>query len=110
MHKEAESNLNKFAPGKGEMRAGAPVEAANIRAPFDVILINGCVEFVPDILFAQLTEGGRLVPPCAITPPPMRRITARRASIAKPAALSTSRLCSMRDNTARAGLCAAARV
>lgn len=31
------------------------------QAPYDVILINGAVDFVPDDLFAQLAEGGRLV-------------------------------------------------
>ena len=31
------------------------------RAPYDVILINGSVEEVPQTLFDQLAEGGRLV-------------------------------------------------
>ncbi|UXM94179.1 protein-L-isoaspartate O-methyltransferase [Bartonella sp. HY329] len=30
-------------------------------APFDVIVIEGSVDFVPEILFSQLREGGRLV-------------------------------------------------
>jgi protein-L-isoaspartate(D-aspartate) O-methyltransferase len=30
-------------------------------APFDVILVEGGVEVIPDALFAQLSEGGRLV-------------------------------------------------
>lgn len=30
-------------------------------APYDAILVEGAVEFVPDSLFAQLAEGGRLV-------------------------------------------------
>ena len=30
-------------------------------APYDVIVLEGAVEFVPDGLFAQLAEGGRLV-------------------------------------------------
>lgn len=30
-------------------------------APFDVILINGSVEVVPDALFSQMKDGGRLV-------------------------------------------------
>jgi protein-L-isoaspartate(D-aspartate) O-methyltransferase len=29
-------------------------------APYDAILINGCVEFLPEALLAQLAEGGRL--------------------------------------------------
>lgn len=31
------------------------------KAPYDVIFINGAVEQVPDALFAQLREGGRLL-------------------------------------------------
>ena len=30
-------------------------------APYDVILLEGAVEVLPDALFAQLREGGRLV-------------------------------------------------
>ena len=30
-------------------------------APYDVIVMEGAVEFVPDSLFAQLSDGGRLV-------------------------------------------------
>lgn len=40
----------------GEMHAGYPSEA-----PYDVIMIEGGVDFVPDVLFQQLKEGGRLV-------------------------------------------------
>jgi protein-L-isoaspartate(D-aspartate) O-methyltransferase len=40
----------------GDLANGAP-EAA----PYDVILIDGAVEFVPDALIEQLAEGGRLV-------------------------------------------------
>lgn len=40
---------------------GGLVEGVKGQAPYDVILINGAVETVPDALFAQLAEGGRLV-------------------------------------------------
>ncbi|MBV9558010.1 MAG: protein-L-isoaspartate O-methyltransferase [Pseudolabrys sp.] len=40
----------------GELTAGWPA-----RAPYDVILVNGAVESVPEALLAQLKEGGRLV-------------------------------------------------
>jgi protein-L-isoaspartate(D-aspartate) O-methyltransferase len=60
MHKEAEANVAKFAAGKAKILAGAPVEGCASFSPFDFILINGSVEFVPEILFNQLTEGGRL--------------------------------------------------
>jgi protein-L-isoaspartate(D-aspartate) O-methyltransferase len=40
---------------------GGLVEGDKGHAPYDAILINGAVESVPDSLFAQLAEGGRLV-------------------------------------------------
>ncbi len=40
---------------------GSFVEGFAAKAPYDVILINGAVESVPDSLLAQLSEGGRLV-------------------------------------------------
>lgn len=40
---------------------GGLVEGVRGRGPYDVIFINGAVETVPDALFAQLAEGGRLV-------------------------------------------------
>jgi protein-L-isoaspartate(D-aspartate) O-methyltransferase len=40
----------------GPLDAGWPA-----LAPYDVILVNGAFEVEPDELFAQLTEGGRLV-------------------------------------------------
>ena len=61
LHKEVEKNIAAYAPGKAVAFAGAPVEGCLGRAPFDVIFINGCVEFLPDFLFNQLNEGGRLV-------------------------------------------------
>jgi protein-L-isoaspartate(D-aspartate) O-methyltransferase len=40
----------------GELEAGYPGEA-----PYDLIFINGAVEDVPEALFAQLRDGGRLM-------------------------------------------------
>lgn len=40
----------------GPLAAGYPSEG-----PYDVIFLGGAVEFVPDALFAQLKDGGRLV-------------------------------------------------
>lgn len=40
----------------GALNAGYPSEA-----PYDVIFIEGAVDFVPEVLFNQLKEGGRLV-------------------------------------------------
>jgi protein-L-isoaspartate(D-aspartate) O-methyltransferase len=41
--------------GHGSLKAGRPG-----RGPFDVILVNGAVEEVPDAWLEQLAEGGRL--------------------------------------------------
>ena len=40
---------------------GGLTEGVKAKAPFDVIVIEGAVESVPDQLLAQLAEGGRLV-------------------------------------------------
>ena len=40
---------------------GGLTEGCKDRAPFDVILINGAIEAVPDTLLNQLADGGRLV-------------------------------------------------
>jgi protein-L-isoaspartate(D-aspartate) O-methyltransferase len=48
--------LNNATVIDGDLARGAP-EAG----PFDVILLNGSVQEVPDSLLAQLKEGGRLV-------------------------------------------------
>ncbi len=41
---------------QGDLEKGYPPEA-----PYDVIFINGSVEFVPDALLKQLKDGGRLI-------------------------------------------------
>lgn len=58
---QADANLSKLEIGnaavlKGELTAGVPAEA-----PFDVIVIEGEIEQVPQTLLDQLKEGGRLV-------------------------------------------------
>jgi protein-L-isoaspartate(D-aspartate) O-methyltransferase len=47
--------------GNVELVVGALTEGAPDRGPFDVIFLNGAVEFFPDALLGQLAEGGRLV-------------------------------------------------
>jgi protein-L-isoaspartate(D-aspartate) O-methyltransferase len=48
--------LHNVTVRRGQLTAGAPADA-----PFDVIVINGAVEVLPDALRRQLNEGGRLV-------------------------------------------------
>ncbi len=45
-----------FSVVKGSLEKGYASEA-----PFDVIFLNGAVEVIPDALFDQLRDGGRLI-------------------------------------------------
>src|SRR5688572_10295443 len=47
--------------GKVEVVQGGLIEGVKGQAPFDVIFVNGAIEQTPDVLLAQLAEGGRLV-------------------------------------------------
>ena len=53
-----------MVPANGAANAtivqGGLTEGAKAKAPYDVILIEGAVESVPDSLLGQLAEGGRL--------------------------------------------------
>jgi protein-L-isoaspartate(D-aspartate) O-methyltransferase len=46
-------------------------------APYDVIVLDGATEIVPERLYAQLGEGGRLVGVFAMTKPPRAMIVTR---------------------------------
>jgi protein-L-isoaspartate(D-aspartate) O-methyltransferase len=46
-------------------------------APYDVIVLDGATEIVPDRLYRQLGDGGRLVGVFAITKPPRATIVTR---------------------------------
>jgi protein-L-isoaspartate(D-aspartate) O-methyltransferase len=51
------------------VRTAAAGDGEPASAPYDVIVLNGATEIVPDRLFAQLAEGGRLVGVFAATKP-----------------------------------------
>ena len=53
----ARANLVGYEVGLVE---GPLAEGCAAEAPYDLILIDGAVEFVPDALIAQLAEGGRV--------------------------------------------------
>jgi protein-L-isoaspartate(D-aspartate) O-methyltransferase len=58
---ESSPALAAVARERGIDVAEGPLAAGHQRAaPYDLILIDGAVEFVPDELVAQLKEGGRL--------------------------------------------------
>jgi protein-L-isoaspartate(D-aspartate) O-methyltransferase len=47
------------------------------KAPFDVIVLNGATEIVPEKLYGQLRDGGRLVGVFAMSQPPRATIVTR---------------------------------
>ena len=56
---------------------GAGADGDPAKAPFDVIVLNGATEIVPDKLYGQLREGGRLVGVFAISQPPRATMVTR---------------------------------
>lgn len=51
------------------VQAVAAADGVAANAPYDVIILNGATEIVPDGLFRQLKEGGRLVGVFALAQP-----------------------------------------
>src|SRR6185295_15637354 len=52
--------LSQVGAAKVEVRTAAAAEGDPANAPFDVIVLNGATEIVPERLYAQLRDGGRL--------------------------------------------------
>jgi protein-L-isoaspartate(D-aspartate) O-methyltransferase len=59
--RHARENLAAAGAANTEVVAGALPDGWPAGAPYDVILINGAAELVPERLLRQLAEGGRLV-------------------------------------------------
>jgi protein-L-isoaspartate(D-aspartate) O-methyltransferase len=55
-------------------RGTAAAEGDTSSAPYDVIVLDGATEIVPERLYGQLKEGGRLVGVFATTRPPRAMI------------------------------------
>ena len=58
---QAVGNLDRLQIRNAALQLGPLAEGWKATAPYDVILINGSVEILPDALTAQLAEGGRLM-------------------------------------------------
>ena len=58
---KADSILTELEVGNAAVLSGDLSAGVASEAPFDVIVIEGAVDFVPEALLAQLKEGGRLV-------------------------------------------------
>jgi protein-L-isoaspartate(D-aspartate) O-methyltransferase len=59
------------------VRAATAAEGDPANGPYDVIVLNGATEIVPDRLYGQLKEGGRLVGVFAATQPQRATIVTR---------------------------------
>ena len=63
--------------GNLTVKAAAAAEGDSANAPYDVIILNGATEIVPEGLYQQLKEGGRLVGVFAMTRPQRATIVTR---------------------------------
>jgi protein-L-isoaspartate(D-aspartate) O-methyltransferase len=63
--------------GSVSIRGAAAAEGDAANAPYDVIVINGATEIIPDRLYQQLREGGRLVGVFAMTKPQRATLVTR---------------------------------
>ena len=62
---------------KVTLRAAEAAAGEPAGAPYDVIVLNGATEIVPDTLYAQLRDGGRLLGVFATSRPPRAMIVRR---------------------------------
>jgi protein-L-isoaspartate(D-aspartate) O-methyltransferase len=58
---KAQATLAGNGYGNVAVRTAAPADGDSANAPYDVIVLNGATEIVPQRLYGQLREGGRLV-------------------------------------------------
>lgn len=63
--------------GNVAVRTAAAADGAPADGPYDVILLNGATEIVPERLFGQLKDGGRLVGVFATSQPPRATLVTR---------------------------------
>ena len=63
--------------GNVAFRATTAAEGDPANAPYDVIVLDGATEIVPEELYRQLKDGGRLVGVFAMTQPPRAMIVTR---------------------------------
>jgi protein-L-isoaspartate(D-aspartate) O-methyltransferase len=74
---KARDVLARLGLGNVTFRAAAPAAGDPTDAPYDVIVLDGATEIVPDRLCGQLGEGGRLAGVFAMTQPPRATIVTR---------------------------------
>jgi protein-L-isoaspartate(D-aspartate) O-methyltransferase len=69
--------LAELGLGNVSFQAADAAEGYPANAPYDVIVLDGATEILPDRLFGQLKEGGRLVGVFATSKPPRATIVTR---------------------------------
>jgi protein-L-isoaspartate(D-aspartate) O-methyltransferase len=74
---KAKAALDTLGLGNVTLKTAAVAEGDSANAPFDVIFLNGATEIVPEGLYRQLKEGGRLVGAFALTRPQRATIVTR---------------------------------
>jgi protein-L-isoaspartate(D-aspartate) O-methyltransferase len=74
---KARAVLAELGLGNVSFRAADPADGDPANAPYDVIVLDGATEILPDRLFGQLKEGGRLVGVFATSKPPRATIVTR---------------------------------
>jgi protein-L-isoaspartate(D-aspartate) O-methyltransferase len=74
---KAKAVLAQNGCGNVAVRTAAAGEGDAANAPFDVIVLNGATEIVPERLFEQLRHGGRLVGVFAKSRPPRATLVTR---------------------------------
>ena len=71
---KASGILAQIGLGNVTVQTAAAADGDPANAPYDVIVLNGATEIVPERLYRQLKEGGRLVGVFAMTQPPRAMI------------------------------------
>jgi len=71
---KAKSILGRIGCENVAVSTAAAADGAPANAPYDVIVLNGATEIVPERLFGQLRSGGRLVGVFATSQPPRATI------------------------------------
>jgi protein-L-isoaspartate(D-aspartate) O-methyltransferase len=71
---KASAVLAKLGIGNVTVRTQAAADGDEANAPYDVIVLAGATEIVPDRLYRQLRDGGRLVGVFAMSRPPRAMI------------------------------------
>jgi protein-L-isoaspartate(D-aspartate) O-methyltransferase len=74
---KAKAALADLGLGNVTVKAAAVAEGDSANAPYDVIILDGATEIVPERLYRQLKEGGRLVGVFAMTRPQRAMIVTR---------------------------------